>query len=147
MFITVAVCVVIGFGVFLSTKGQTSKKREEKPVLEEETIVPTTDASTVARLESVTSNKEVKLILDGIPNGTKAVDYELSYDTQSQGFQGIIGSIVLKNSESTFEKQVTLGTCSSGRCVYHQVVGEIKATFRFNGTYGEKILEKNFNLE
>ncbi|MCX6732529.1 MAG: hypothetical protein NTV98_03230 [Candidatus Roizmanbacteria bacterium] len=80
-----------------------------------------------------------------VPNGTTSVDYELSYDTKGQGKQGVIGTIS-SISGNSFEKQMTLGTCSSGRCVYHEVIGAIQVTLKFTGEYGEKVLSKEFTL-
>ncbi|PIY72367.1 hypothetical protein COY87_01295 [Candidatus Roizmanbacteria bacterium CG_4_10_14_0_8_um_filter_33_9] len=126
-----------------------NKKTEKKPVnnqVETESVVPTTDASTVATLNSSNGGKEVILKIEGIPNNTVSVDYELSYSTKQQGFQGVIGTISPDNTEKVFEKKITLGTCSSGKCVYHEVVGVIKTTLKFSGDYGVKILEKEFTL-
>jgi len=126
-----------------------NKKTEKKPVnnqVETESVVPTTDASTVATLNSSNGGKEGILKIKGIPNHTVSVDYELSYSTKQQGFQGVIGTISPDNTEKVFEKKITLGTCSSGKCVYHEVVGVIKTTLKFSGDYGVKILEKEFTL-
>jgi len=57
----------------------------------------------------------------------------------------VIGTIAL-NSESEYLKKITLGTCSSGKCVYHEVVGKIKVSLKFTGSYGEKIFEKEYEL-
>lgn len=149
---TLIVCVVIV--LLIMTAGfiiSSSNKAKEKNVTrtsrsDAEVIIPTTDASTTASLSTLNGGKEVTLILKGIPNGSQTVDYELSYSTKQQGFQGVIGTVSLTDSEKNFEKKITLGTCSSGKCVYHEVVGAIKVTLKFNGSYGEKILEKEFNI-
>ncbi|PIX68825.1 hypothetical protein COZ40_01200, partial [Candidatus Roizmanbacteria bacterium CG_4_10_14_3_um_filter_39_13] len=106
---------------------------------------PTVDSSTVVTLKSLQGNKEILLEGKGVPSGTSSIDYELSYDTQGQGKQGVIGTIS-DITGNTFEKQMTLGTCSSGRCVYHEVIGSIQVTLKFTGDYGERILVKEFSL-
>lgn len=138
----VVLLLLVGFFVI---KGQNTKTEivEEAPV---EDVIPTVDASVKVSLEANDAqNKEVALSASGIPSGTESVEYELSYLTASQGLQGVIGTVSL-DGKRQFEKELTLGTCSSGTCVYHQVVGKIKLTLKFNGDYGAKLFEKEFEL-
>lgn len=121
-------------------------KTETKDNSAEQIVIPTTDSSVMVDLLSLQGKKEMTLKIKGVPSKTQSIDYELSYLTQQQGLQGIIGTITLQNNESNYEKQLTLGTCSSGKCVYHEVVGKIKVTLKFSGEYGEKMFEKEFNL-
>lgn len=137
------VIIGVGLGVFFSQ--QKPKVTPQASKKEELGAIPTVDASTTVTLSALQGNKEIVLKSAGIPNGTTSVDYELSYDTKAQGKQGVIGTIsdIVGNS---FEKQMTLGTCSSGHCVYHEVVGAIQVTLKFTGEYGEKVLSKEFTL-
>ncbi|PIV71225.1 hypothetical protein COW57_00670, partial [Candidatus Roizmanbacteria bacterium CG17_big_fil_post_rev_8_21_14_2_50_39_7] len=121
------------------------KKIDQVQKKEEVDAIPTVDSSTVVTLKSLQGNKEILLEGKGVPSGTSSIDYELSYDTQGQGKQGVIGTIS-DITGNTFEKQMTLGTCSSGRCVYHEVIGSIQVTLKFTGDYGERILIKEFSL-
>jgi len=133
----------VGIGIFISR--QEPKKIEQVQKKEEVDAIPTVDSSTVVTLKSLQGNKEILLEGKGVPSGTSSIDYELSYDTQGQGKQGVIGTIS-DITGNTFEKQMTLGTCSSGRCVYHEVIGSIQVTLKFTGDYGERILIKEFSL-
>ena len=133
---------IIG-GLFISQKRQPVVEQVQKK--EEVGAIPTVDASTKVSLSPVQGNKEIILKGSGLPTNTTSVDYELSYDTKGQGKQGVIGTI-MSVSGSSFEKQMTLGTCSSGRCVYHEVVGAIQVTLKFTGDYGEKVFSKDFTL-
>ncbi|PIQ71475.1 hypothetical protein COV87_03145 [Candidatus Roizmanbacteria bacterium CG11_big_fil_rev_8_21_14_0_20_37_16] len=133
----------VGIGIFISR--QEPKKIEQVQKKEEVDAIPTVDSSTVVTLKSLQGNKEILLEGKGVPSGTSSIDYELSYDTQGQGKQGVIGTIS-DITGNTFEKQMTLGTCSSGRCVYHEVIGSIQVTLKFTGDYGERILVKEFSL-
>lgn len=133
----------VGIGVFISQ--QKPRKIDQVQKKEEVDAIPTVDSSTVVTLKSLQGNKEILLEGRGVPNGTSSIDYELSYDTKGQGKQGVIGTISAITG-SSFEKQMTLGTCSSGRCVYHEVIGSIQVTLKFTGEYGEKILVKEFSL-
>lgn len=141
------VLFLVLFFLFISL--QKPKKEQEtskKSTLQnQDEVVPTVDSSTILTLTPIQEKKEIKMAIKGIPRDTSAVDYELSYETRLQGSQGVIGSISTVVG-SAIEKQITLGTCSSGRCVYHEVVGPIKATLKFTGSYGERMLEKEFTL-
>ena len=141
-----AVVLVLGI-VVLVVRSTSGKKQAPKAVTQqtEQDVIPTTDASTVVSLNPLEGKKEIELVVSGIPNSTTSIDYELSYQTQEQGTQGVIGTIT-SFSGNEFKKQITLGTCSSGKCVYHQVVGAIHTTLKFTGDYGEKVLEKEISL-
>lgn len=139
----VVLLLVIGLFVF---KGKGSQKVENEDQVPVEDVVPTVDASVKVSLAAEDAQKkEVVLKASALPANTTSVEYELSYLTASQGLQGVIGTVTLEG-EDKFEKKLTLGTCSSGTCVYHQVVGKIKLTLKFNGDYGAKLFEKEYQL-
>jgi hypothetical protein len=137
------VLIILVVGVFLFSRKQVNKQTtgDTSPT---DQILPTVDSSVTVSLTSQTGNKELLLKVSNLPSGTQSVDYELSYQTAQQGLQGVIGTVT--NEGNSFEKKLTLGTCSSGTCVYHQVVGKIKLTLKFTGDYGEKIFEKEYEL-
>ena len=137
------ILIGIGAGIYLSQQKPTVVEQVEKK--EELGAIPTVDAATTVSLSALTGNKEIILKSSSLPNGTTSVDYELSYDTKGQGKQGVIGT-VSSITGTNFEKQMTLGTCSSGRCVYHEVIGAIQVTLKFTGEYGEKVLSKEYSL-
>ena len=139
----VALILLIGgyFYFFSKKTAQTTKEPEVTPV---EDIIPTVDSSVKVDLTS-SSKKEALLSIDNIPNDTVIIEYSLSYETKQQGLQGVIGTISLDN-EQKYEKKITLGTCSSGSCVYHEVLGSIKLSLKFTGDYGERLFEKDFTL-
>lgn len=137
--------VLIAAFVFLNQTKQ-SKNLPEKEIINSEMVIPTVDNSVKVDLQPLIGKKEVLLKIDNIPSGTKTTDYELSYQTKEQGLQGIIGTISLEEDEKNYEKKLTLGTCSSGRCIYHNVTGKIKLNLKFSGDYGEKIFEKEYKI-
>ena len=141
--IGVTVLVLLAVGFLLINRKSSNKEGSDLEPTEE--ILPTVDSSVKVTLEGVSGNREVLLAVEGVPSGTESVDYELSYQTASQGLQGVIGTIMTQG-KSSFEKKLTLGTCSSGTCVYHQVVGKIKLTLKFTGDYGEKLFEKEVSI-
>ncbi len=137
-----------------------SKNKEALEALENEEVIPTVDASVIVNLRPAKKSGEVTLTVKNAPNGTKSIDYELTYDalsTEGTGEnvpQGAIGKCYnTKDTRDWTCKQqaesgeaITLGTCSSGACVYHKVVGPIKVTLGFEGSYGKKIFEKEYDL-
>jgi len=142
LIIVLVVILVITGLVFLRKQPQ----NDQVEILPDSAAIPTVDSSVTVTLKPLSSNKEISLEVSNIPATTESVDYELSYQTAAQGLQGVIGSVSLDKGKSSFEKKLTLGTCSSGTCVYHQVVGKIKLTLKFTGNYGEKLFEKEFTL-
>ncbi|KKQ23591.1 MAG: hypothetical protein US40_C0002G0134 [Candidatus Roizmanbacteria bacterium GW2011_GWC2_37_13] len=137
----VILLLIVGYLIFARNKS-IQQATDVEPT---EEILPTVDSSVKVTLEGVSGNREVSLTVTNVPSGTDSVDYELSYQTASQGLQGVIGT-VMTEGKSSIEKKLTLGTCSSGTCVYHQVVGKIKLTLKFSGEYGEKIFEKEYEI-
>jgi len=122
------------------------QKTQEKEIIPTEAVIPTIDGSVQVNLTARIPGKEIVLSINSIPKGTNTVEYSLSYATRQQGLQGVIGTLEIKETESDFEKDITLGTCSSGRCVYHEVLGMIKLNLKFSGSYGEKIFEKDYQI-
>ncbi len=140
----VVVFLLIGIVGFVIKRNQIPNSAINQPSPTEE-VIPTIDSSVVVDLISLSTGREVQLTIGKIPSGTSTIDYELSYQTAKQGLQGVIGTITL-NKESDYKKNLTLGTCSSGTCIYHQVIGKINLTLKFNGSYGERIFEKDFEI-
>ncbi len=140
------VFLVVLLGAYFIFAGKKSTNSASNVAVPTEVAIPTIDNSVVVNMVSTAGKKEVVLSVKNAPSGTKTIDYELSYQTAQQGLQGIIGTLEETPGSNGFEKKLTLGTCSSGTCIYHEVVGKIKVTLRFNGDYGEKIYEKEFEI-
>ena len=134
------VLLVVGY-LFVGRKN--TVKTTSSDSINNDVVIPTVDQSVKVAFTSQAGGHEVLLKVEGIPADTQSVDYELSYQTAAQGLQGVIGTVEL-SGKNKLEKKLTLGTCSSGTCVYHQVVGKINLTLKFTGGYGEKIYQKDF---
>lgn len=142
----IVLTVLIIGGVLISSKKTEVKKQEDGDLLPTEVVIPAVDKSVKVGLVSSNLGREVTLQIKGIPSDTESIDYELSYQTAQQGLQGVIGTIQLKSGETEVDKSLTLGTCSSGTCVYHDVTGKIRLNLRFTGEYGDKVFEKEYEL-
>lgn len=140
-----AVIIVLLFVALWVASNKKMVKSNKSSVKPTEAMLEKVDSSVVVTLESDSLKRDATLKIDKIPSGTTSIDYELSYNTQSQGLQGVIGTITQITNQSA-QKKLTLGTCSSGTCVYHQVVGSIQLSLKFGGDYGQKAFEKEFQL-
>lgn len=79
----------------------------------------------------------VTLKISGISSEIKKVDYEMVYDTN--GLQrGVVGSVDMKNGEDKIVKELTLGSCSKGVCVFDKNITKIQLTVKFT-TSGEPL--------
>lgn len=137
--------VVLG-GVYMMSRRSTTTS-QMMTITPTSDIIPTVDSSVKVSLAPAEAGKEVVLSVSGVPKSTSTIDYELSYNTAAQGLQGVIGTLAVKSGETTAKKQLTLGTCSSGTCVYHKVEGPVQLTLKFSGEYGQKIYEKEHELD
>ncbi len=155
--------LLIGTGIVLSIiagvlfKGRFQNKDSKTTDILEENVIPTVDTSVKVKLELVKKG-EVSLTVENAPEGTRNVEYELTYDAQNPGGeegvipQGAIGKCSnfgrrYWECRATNQENIILGTCSSGTCVYHQIVGKVKVLLKFTGSYGQKIFEKVYELE
>ncbi len=140
--VIVVLIVIIGF--MMMGSGGLSTEDDKDTVFEEPTeVIPTVDSSVKA---TITGNKDAVIKISGIPNGTKEIEYELSYNTNSGSIEGVFGSIEVKGGARTVEEEIIFGTSSSGVNRYHIIDGPVKGTFKFTGSYGQQILEKEFEV-
>ncbi len=141
-----------------------NNKKEVKEInnnQQEELIIPTVNNNVKVSLEKI-KNGEIKVIVDNAPLRTKNIDFEISYlvkntdieegDENELVSQGAMGICYLEDDKwycgtgSGVDKKIVLGTCSSGVCRYHNIVGSIKLNLKFSGSYGTKIFEKEYQL-
>jgi hypothetical protein len=146
--ILVIVSMLIIGGVILKVKRSRQTTQEEsvkkEEVLPKSEVVPTVDSSVSVNLTSK-DKKEAILTIENIPNSTLNIEYELSYLASGNLPKGVVGTIEVGSKESV-ERKITLGTCSSGSCVYDQGVTSIKVNLKFNGDYGSKLFEREFEI-
>jgi hypothetical protein len=158
VFSLLVLLVVVGF-VFLNKKP--AEKTRSTVAVPTEELIPTVDSSVKVDFKPLKKG-EVLLTVANEPKDTKQIDFELSYQvinndvaeggegTVEQGALGkcyrVDNSWQCGEANTTGGRKIILGTCSSGTCRYHNIVGSIKVVLKFSGTYGEKIFEKEFNI-
>ncbi len=153
-----AVFVIVILLIFFWWLRQMNKRTEVKQEpLPTETVIPTVDTSVKVTLEPIKTG-EVKLVINNPPAGTQLVEFEMSYSTASSeagggtGLEGSFGRCYLIKTRwecgegDSNGRKIILGTCSSGTCRYHKVIGPVSIRLRFSGSYGEKIFEKDFSI-
>ncbi len=142
----VIIVAVVGVGAFAMTRiGGRGGEDNESSILPQNEIYPTVPDTVHVDLTSDSKKQEVTLTISGIPKGTEFIEYELSYEAKGGLPKGVIGTIE-PDGESTVDRQITLGTCSSGTCVYDKGVNTIKVTLRFDGEKGTQIFEEEFEI-
>lgn len=139
----VAGILIVAVGIFFFVSQQKPQVVEQVVENTAEDVIPTVDASTKVGAEFFNGDREIQLKVSGMPKGTESVEAQIMYKTKQNIDQGTFGQIAVDTGMSS---KMTLGTCSSGRCVYHDVDGPIQVTIKFSGTYGEKVLTKDFSL-
>jgi len=154
--------VLFFFGIiFLIFRNNSmSKKESQSLILPTDVVIPTVDSSVKVEFKPLKKGEAV-LIISNEPKGTEAIDFELSYKVLNNDFsdqekelieQGVIGKCYKFDKswqcgeENDNGRKIVFGTCSSGVCRYHNIVGPIKLNLKFAGTYGEKIYENEFKI-
>jgi hypothetical protein len=148
--------------LFLNNKSFSKKEVSLGPTLPTEAVIPTVDSSVKVEFKPLKKG-EVALTISNEPKGTEAIDFELTYKTLNNDIleggeggaveQGVIGKCFKTErfwqcgEEGAYGgRKIVLGTCSSGTCRYHNVLGPVKLNLKFTGIYGEKIYEKEFKI-
>jgi len=145
-----AVVVVVGIAVFMFI--QNTKKAKEAtgpaPTVEEEAISMNPEDIGLV-LTPNKDNTEVNMKIGDVSKFT-AFDYEMSYDAEVDGEvvpRGALGSGEVKEGESSISRDITIGTCSAGKCKYDKGVQKISFTIKLTLKDGKTALvKKDLNL-
>ncbi len=149
--------LVIVFGIWFATNANNSKDGQRtENVLENEPTIAPVDSSVIVKLEEATRRGEVEITVEKAPEGTKKAEMELTYNREKRPEDetdseiipdGVLAGCEFKSgTRSCVKTGITLGTCSSGVCRYHTVVGSVKLSIIFSGSYGERSFEKEYKL-
>lgn len=134
--------ILVGASFFFNLKNNSNKDNKNNLTIPTETVVPTISSDVKVNLNYVNNMKDVFLTIDNIPKKTNIIEYIITYETEEGALQGVNGTIEVKTS--SYEKKITLGTCSSGTCVYHQVKGKIKLELIFKGDFGQRYFSREY---
>jgi len=131
-------------GYWLLIGRKTTPNNKNVQITPSDDVIPTIDSSVKISLTALTGKKEVLLSIKNMPKNTNSLEYILSYETVEGGLQGVNSTAEIAGSD--FEKKITLGTCSSGTCVYHNIKNKIKLELVFKGDGGDKSFMKEYEL-
>ncbi|GAB4219076.1 MAG: hypothetical protein Fur009_3390 [Candidatus Microgenomates bacterium] len=154
----IIIFLVLGlFFVFKNKKPSTDQVNIE-PTQE---VIPTVSSSVKVDFKLIKKG-EATLIITNEPKNTSSIDFELSYQVVNNDVteggegtvtQGAIGKCYkisdqwqCGESNNGMGRRIILGTCSSGTCRYHNIVGSVQVTLKFSDDYGQKIFNKEYEL-
>ncbi len=137
--IVVIILVIAGAAVFLLPKGSTQNGGEEQQLQNVKQLQPE-DIGLTLQLSSDKRNVNMKITkLEGI----KSIEYELDYTAivteegeTNEVPRGVLSTIDV-NGDSEIDKDVLLGTCSSGTCKYDKVTSDIKLILKLTYENGD----------
>ncbi len=112
-------------------------------------ILPTIDASVNVDLTFSSDKKHMTLSISNLPDKITSIDYELSYVTGEGIPKGNIGEIRLSGEKSVTRsgEELTLGTCSRGKCVYYDGITTVSLSLKFHKEDGSSgIFQKDYSI-
>lgn len=150
------ILAVLVIGILFFNFSKNESKQSAESVLENEPTIAPVDKSVIVDLTAAKKRGEIVISVKNAPAGTNIAEMELTYNRERRPEDetveevipdGLLASCEFKSGSRNCTKEgITLGTCSSGVCRYHTVVGKVKLSIIFNGTYGDRIFEKEYKL-
>lgn len=135
------VAVIAGF-VFMQNSSKTEENTEEEII--EEQAIEISPEEIGLELTPNANNTEVTMVINDVSK-FNSFEYEMNYDAEVDGEivpRGAIGSGEVNPGETSITREITIGTCSSGRCKYDTGVTKISFIIRLNLKDGQTGLVK-----
>lgn len=131
-------------------RGDSTSQTEKKEITPKEEVLkelPIEERPFVSLTPRVDGH-EFHLTISNIPSGAESIEYELVYKVASGVTQGVPGTVKL-SGKTSIERDLLLGTCSSGKCRYDEGVEKGTFTIRLRDDDGKLItkLETEFRLQ
>ncbi len=143
--VVVLLVAVAGGAFFLMNTGNSNDGGEEAGLEQNiRTLQPEDIGLELALSED---RREVSMTITKL-EGIESVEYEASYDAEEEdpesGETAILSQgatsgepIMVEEGQTEIQRDITLGTCSSGTCRYHNVVSDLKFVIKVNFENGE----------
>lgn len=146
--LAVFIVLFISIGLIFYLKTRFISKPIEETILPTPTVVlPTVSESIKVNLISRNTNKSVDLSIEGLSSDISFIEYELTYQTGTGLPRGVLGTIKLNGEKNINKTDITLGTCSSGKCAYDIGVTSIDLSLKFNFSSGQSsVFQKSYSL-
>ena len=143
--IIVITFLIVG-GILLKLKLQSQNREQEADFNPSPTIVlPTVSENIIVDLTPSANKQAVILKIRGLTPDIESIEYELTYMTGAGLPRGVLGKIILQG-EKEIMRDIVLGTCSSGKCVYDTGVSKVDLSLKFNTNSGSSIYQKSYTL-
>lgn len=143
----VALVVIVSVAIFIQNRQKTATPQIQQTPEEKAVEMKPEDIGLLLTPNS--KNTEVTMKISDVTKFTH-FDYEMSYDAIVDGEavpKGAIGSGDVASGDSTIEKKITIGTCSSGTCKYDLGVKTINFIIRLTLKDGRTaVVKKDLNL-
>jgi hypothetical protein len=144
--IVLIVLLVVSFLVFGKTKSTT--QTQTTPTAEEQAITMKPEDIGLV-LSASPGNKEVVMKISDLSKFS-SFEYEMNYDAVVNGEtvpRGAIGSGDVKSGDTSITRNITIGTCSSGKCKYDLGVKKVAFLIRLNLKTGKTaVVQKDLTL-
>lgn len=140
IFILVGGILIISLVGFIIFNQRSKEEVSEEEVVRELAIVERPFAS----LTPTKDGQELALFITSFPPNSRTLEYELTYQADAQApntgrvLQGVPGSVDL-TGKTSLSRDLTLGTCSSGKCRYDKNIDEVTLTLRFRDEAGKLV--------
>lgn len=150
--IVIVVVVILGIlgGGFWFLRGTTKAPTQDggETVDDSPLKVLSVEESPYVTLTPSADGHNFHLTITKVPTGTGSLEYEMVYAVSSGVTQGVPGTIK-DLSTGTIERDLLLGTCSSGKCRYDEGVNDGTFTVRLRDSKGHLVskMETQFHLQ
>jgi len=140
--------IIVAGAIFMQNSKKSEVPIEEETVEEQAIQIKPEDIGLV--LTPNAANTEVTMEITDVSK-FNSFEYEMNYDADVDGEivpRGAIGSGEVEPGESSITREITIGTCSSGKCKFDKGVTKISFIIRLNLKDGQTgIVKKDLNLE
>lgn len=131
--VVIIVLLLVGGGIWIKVKGQSSQKTNEitpTPTIEEGKVLDFSLTNPLVLVYPRADGNALNLEISKL-NGITSVEYEMVYQTKDQQ-QGALGKAVLKTGETLVKRELLFGSCSKNVCKYDQGVENGTLTIKLN---------------
>jgi len=144
----VVIVLLISIGLIFYLKNRFISTSEDEVIIPTPTVVlPTVSENIKVNLLPRNNNKSVDLSIEGLTSDISSIEYELTYQTGVGLPRGMLGTIKLKGEKNINKTDITLGTCSSGNCVYDTGVTSVNLSLKFNFSNGQSsVFQESYSL-
>lgn len=142
----ILVGIIAGFIFFTNSQKEQEVTSEES--IEEQAVQITPEEIGLELTPNADGTEVVMEITD--VSKFNSFEYEMNYDAEVEGEvvpRGAIGSGEINPGESSITREITIGTCSAGKCKYDKGVTKITFIIRLNLKDGQTgIVKKELGL-